>query len=58
MSSKTLAEIDKPYRALQQLFARHPMGAPDTDTFIEILKFCYEPQEAHLAAHMTWDLEP
>jgi H+/Na+-translocating ferredoxin:NAD+ oxidoreductase subunit B len=58
MSSKTLVENDKPYRALQQLFARHPMGAPDTDTFIEILKFCYEPQEAHLAAHMTWDLEP
>jgi ferredoxin len=49
---------DKPYRALQQLFARHPIGAPDTDTFIEILKFCYEPEEAHLAAHMTWDLEP
>jgi Pyruvate/2-oxoacid:ferredoxin oxidoreductase delta subunit len=49
---------DKPYRALQQLFARHPIGAPDTGTFIEILKFCYEPEEAHLAAHMTWDLEP
>jgi electron transport complex protein RnfB len=49
---------DKPYRALQQLFARHPIGAPDTDTFIEILKFCYGPEEAHLAAHMTWDLEP
>jgi Pyruvate/2-oxoacid:ferredoxin oxidoreductase delta subunit len=47
-----------PYRALQQLFARHPIGAPDTETFIEILKFCYEPEEAHLAAHMTWDLEP
>ena len=49
---------DKPYRALQKLFARHPIGAPDTGTFIEILKFCYEPEEAHLAAHMTWDLEP
>jgi electron transport complex protein RnfB len=49
---------DKPYRALQQLFAQHPVGAPDTDTFTEILKFCYEPEEAHLAAHMTWDLEP
>ena len=54
------AESDKtrPYHDLQQLFARHPLGAPDTDTFIEILKFCYEPEEAHLAAHMTWDLEP
>jgi len=58
MSAKTSLEKDKPYRALQQLFARHPIGAPDTDTFIEILKFCYEPEEAHLAAHMTWDLEP
>jgi electron transport complex protein RnfB len=58
MNSNTSLEKDKPYRALQQLFAQHPMGAPDTDTFIEILKFCYEPQEAHLAAHMTWDLEP
>jgi len=54
------AESDKtrPYHDLQQLFARHPLGAPDTDTFIEILKFCYEPEEAYLAAHMTWDLEP
>jgi hypothetical protein len=58
MSSKAWLEMDKPYRALQKRFARHPLGAPDTDTFMEILKFCYEPEEAHLAAHMTWDLEP
>jgi Na+-translocating ferredoxin:NAD+ oxidoreductase RNF subunit RnfB len=58
MSHETSIQNDKPYRALQQLFARHPLGAPDTDTFMEILKFCYEPQEAHIAAHMTWDLEP
>jgi len=58
MSYETSLEKDKPYRALQQLFARHPLGAPDTETFIEILKFCYEPEEAHIAAHMTWDLEP
>ncbi len=58
MSHQISLEKDKPYRALQQLFARHPIGAPDTDTFIEILKFYYEPEEAHLAAHMTWDLEP
>ncbi len=51
-------ETDKPYRVLQELFARHPIGAPNTETFIEILKFHYEPEEAHLAAHMTWDLEP
>ena len=49
---------DKPYRELMQLFARHPIGCHESDTFIEILKFYYEPEEAHLAAHMTWDLEP
>jgi electron transport complex protein RnfB len=58
MSHQTSVDKDKPYHQLQQLFARHPIGAPDTDTFIEILKFYYEPEEAHLAAHMTWDLEP
>jgi electron transport complex protein RnfB len=51
-------EKDKPYHELQKRFASHPIGAPGTDTFIEILKFCYQPEEAHLAAHMTWDLEP
>jgi len=49
---------DKPYSQLQKIFARHPLGAPETDTFLEILKFVYEPEEAHIAAHMTWDLEP
>ena len=58
MNSKSSLEKDRPYRVLQKLFARHPIGAPDTDTFIEILKFYYEPEEAHLATHMTWDLEP
>jgi electron transport complex protein RnfB len=54
----TQAGKDKSYRELSKLFAQHPIGAPETDTFIEILKFCYEPEEAHIAAHMTWDLEP
>jgi len=49
---------DKPYRELMQLFARHPIGCHESDTFIEILKFYYEPEEAHLATHMGWDLEP
>jgi Na+-translocating ferredoxin:NAD+ oxidoreductase subunit B len=49
---------DKAYRQLQKVFGGHPIGAPDTETFIEILEFYYEPEEAHLAAHMTWDLEP
>jgi ferredoxin len=50
--------VDKPYRELMQVFARHPIGCYESDTFIEILKFYYEPEEAHLAAHMGWDLEP
>jgi len=49
---------DKPYRELMQLFARHPIGCFESDTFIEILKFYYEPEEAHLAGHMGWELEP
>jgi len=49
---------DKPYRELGKHFARHPIGAAETETFIEILKFYYEPEEAHLAAHMSWHLEP
>jgi len=48
----------KPYHDLQERFAGHPLGAPPTETFLEILKFYYEPEEAHLAAHMSWDLEP
>ncbi|MGB6837662.1 MAG: hypothetical protein WBF66_08165, partial [Dehalococcoidia bacterium] len=49
---------DRPYRQLAKVFAGHPIGAPETDTFIEILKFYFEPEEAHLAAHMGFDLEP
>ncbi len=49
---------DKPYRQLQKKFASHPIGAPETDTFLEILRFYYEPEEAHVASHMTWDMEP
>ncbi len=48
---------DKPYRQLASLFASHPIGAPETETFLDLLKFYYEPEEAHLAAHMTWEME-
>ncbi len=54
----TATDKDAPYRELQRHFARHPLGAPPTDTFLEILKFYYEPDEAHLAASMDWELEP
>ncbi len=58
MTQRSSTEADKPYRQLQKVFGGHPIGAPDTETFIEILKFYYEPEEARVAAHMTWDLEP
>ena len=32
---------DKAYRELMQVFASHPIGCYENDTFIEILKFYY-----------------
>lgn len=49
---------DAPYHQLQKLYARHPLGCPEHDLFIEILKFYFSPEEAHIASHMTWELEP
>lgn len=45
---------DKPYRDLWSTYAAHPLGAPESDTFIEILKFYFEPEEAALAARMAF----
>ncbi len=49
---------DAPYRSLARVFAQHPVGAPETETFIEILRFYFEPEEAHVAAHMGFEREP
>ena len=49
---------DKPYHDLQNVYARHPLGAPESATFIEILKFYFEPEEAALAAKMGFEPEP
>jgi hypothetical protein len=49
---------DKPYRDLCHTYAAHPMGAPETHTFIEILKFYFLPEEAALAARMAFYPEP
>jgi hypothetical protein len=49
---------DAPYRELARTYARHPLGAPQSDTFIEILKFYFEPDEAALAASMEFEPEP
>ncbi|KKL89093.1 hypothetical protein LCGC14_1918110, partial [marine sediment metagenome] len=42
--------VDKAYQDLQRTYAGHPFGAPESQTFIEILKFYFEPEEAALAA--------
>ena len=49
---------DKPYYDLQKLYGRHPMGAPESQTFVEILKCYFDPDEARLAAAMSFDPEP
>ncbi len=49
---------DAPYRNLAQVFSRHPVGAPVTDTFVQILKFYFEPDEAQIAANMGFEREP
>ena len=48
------AATDKPYQELWRTYAAHPFGAPESQTFIEILKFYFEPEEAALAAHMSF----
>lgn len=49
---------DEPYHDLQRVYARHPLGAPKSETFIEILKCYFDPDEARLAAAMSFEPEP
>ncbi len=49
---------EKPYHELQHTYASHTFGAPESQTFIEILKFYFEPEEAVLAASMGFEPEP
>ncbi len=50
--------IDKSYQDLQRTYAGHTLGAPESQTFIEILKYYFEPDEAALAARMAFEPEP
>jgi len=52
------AAADKPYQDLWRTYATHPFGALESQTFIEILKFYFEPDEAALAAKMSFQPEP
>ena len=46
------------YQDLQRTYASHIFGAPQSKTFIDILKFYFEPDEAALAARMAFQPEP
>jgi ferredoxin len=50
--------VDKPYVELGTTFSRGPIGAPVTDTQIEILKALFSPDEAHVAASLDYVPEP
>lgn len=52
------AATDKPYQDLWRTYASHPLGAPESSTLTEILKFYFEPEEAALAAKMSFQPEP
>jgi len=49
---------EQPYQKLQRTYAGHVFGAPESQTFIDILKFYFEPEEATLAAKMAFEPEP
>jgi Pyruvate/2-oxoacid:ferredoxin oxidoreductase delta subunit len=51
------AAADKAYTDLWHTYARHPLGAPESPTLTEILKFYFEPEEAALAAKMSFQAE-
>ncbi len=49
---------DKPYVDLGKSYARAAIGAPVTDTQIEILKMIFDPEEARVAAALDFVPEP
>jgi len=40
------------YEQLHERFASHPLGAPQNEKFLEILRILYTPEEAELATHI------
>jgi H+/Na+-translocating ferredoxin:NAD+ oxidoreductase subunit B len=49
---------DKPYEELGTAYSRGVIGAPVTDTQVEILKMLFSPDEAHVAASLDYVPEP
>lgn len=44
------------YRSLQKVLDLHPMGAPEDEDFLEILRELFTPEEAALASTMSFSL--
>jgi len=49
---------DKPYVELGTSYSRGAIGAPMTDTQVEILKMLFGPDEAHVAASLDYVPSP
>ena len=49
---------DRPYVELGTTFSRGAIGAPVTDTQVEILRMLFSPHEAHCAASLDYVAEP
>ncbi|UCD38573.1 MAG: 4Fe-4S ferredoxin, partial [Fidelibacterota bacterium] len=48
----------KSYRLLQQRLDRNLTGAPDSPTFLKILRLLFSPEEAELARQLPSRLTP
>jgi NAD-dependent dihydropyrimidine dehydrogenase PreA subunit len=46
------------YETLREILDAHPSGAPKSKAFDEILRFLFTPEEAELAAHMSFTPTP
>ena len=46
------------YRKLQQKLDQHPIGAPESEEFIEILKHLFKPEELDLALSLDFQPKP
>ncbi len=46
------------YRRLCHRLDEHPVGAPESENFLEILRILFTPEEAELAIHLKLEHEP
>jgi Na+-translocating ferredoxin:NAD+ oxidoreductase subunit B len=57
-SNKERGMTENVYETLREILDAHPTGAPESDTFDEILRTLFSPEEAFLAIHMTFSPKP